>query len=424
VENFNSKARSSKFHKGELENPGWIAVPEKDLPVRLPYIKNFRPTGTEKAPLATTEKFYRVRCPKCKSWARRETDVSDTFLDSAWYYIGYLLRFENWKLKIGTPQLKRLMRRWLPVDMYIGGAEHAVLHLLYVRFLAMVLYDLGFLHFEEPFKKFRAHGLLIKDGAKMSKSRGNVVNPDEYIKKFGADTLRMYLMFLGPFEQGGDFRDTGIKGVTRFLERVWKFAENTRVKNSQSKNKKLFSQQEIQKKEKLDQLLHKTIKKVTEDIEGLQYNTAISALMILLNEFEKNITIVKKEHIKVFLKLLAPFAPHITEELWHQVSKSPVPVISQAKKMGELRFRTQNSIHFQPWPQYKPQFVRDETVNLVIQVNGRVRDYIEVQGDISEEKAKEVVLARPQVQKWIAGKQIKKIIFVPGKLVNIVTEIF
>ena len=202
-------------------NPGWYAVPEKDLPVELPYIKDFRPTGTDKSPLAANEKFYKVRCPKCKTWARRETDVSDTFLDSAWYF----LRYPSVKEK-NRPWNPDITKKWLPVHSYIGGAEHSVLHLLYSRFITMALHDWGMLDFEEPFKKFRAHGLLIKDGAKMSKSRGNVVNPDEYIKAFGADALRMYLMFLGPFEQGGDFRDTGIKGVTRFLERAWKLIFN------------------------------------------------------------------------------------------------------------------------------------------------------------------------------------------------------
>ena len=213
--------------------PGWFAVPEKDLPIKLPYVEDFRPTGTDKSPLATVEKFYKVHCPCCKSWARRETDVSDTFLDSAWYYLGYLMRFgknlasvgtAGEKFKIGNSALAKLTRTWLPINMYIGGAEHSVLHLLYVRFLAMVMRDWKLIDFDEPFPKFRAHGLIIKDGAKMSKSKGNVVNPDDYIKAYGADALRMYLMFLGPFEQGGDFRDTGIRGITRFLDRVWQSA--------------------------------------------------------------------------------------------------------------------------------------------------------------------------------------------------------
>ncbi|MEK7500532.1 MAG: leucine--tRNA ligase, partial [Patescibacteria group bacterium] len=285
---------------------GWQPVPEKDLPVKLPYIKNFRPTGTDKSPLAADEKFYKVCCPKCGGWARRETDVSDTFLDSSWYYLGYLLKSQisnlksqkseskigNWKLlarrslgvggEIGNSAFAKLMRQWLPVDMYIGGAEHAVLHLLYVRFLAMTFKDWGLVGFEEPFKKFRAHGLLIKEGAKMSKSKGNVINPDEYIKKYGADALRMYLMFLAPFESGGDFHDTGIRGITRFLERVHRLIFNFQFSifkqnpKSEARNPKQIPNSKFQ----IQKILHRTIKKVTEDIEGLRYNTAISALMV------------------------------------------------------------------------------------------------------------------------------------------------
>src|SRR3989338_5549182 len=205
--------------------------------------------------------------------------------------------------------------------MYIGGAEHSVLHLLYSRFLTMAFHDWGLLDFEEPFSTFRAHGLLIKDGAKMSKSRGNVVNPDEYIRAYGADALRMYLMFLGPFEQGGDFRDTGIRGVTRFLERVWRFAQDqsSKIPNSklQNTNKFQIPNHKSQARDDAERLMNQTIKKVTEDIEGLRYNTAISALMMLLNNFEAEPEAISKKHISVFLRLLAPFAPHISEELWH-----------------------------------------------------------------------------------------------------------
>ncbi len=368
---------------------GWQSVPEEDLPVRLPYIKDFRPTGTEKSPLATVEKFWKVRCPKCKSWARRETDVSDTFLDSAWYYLGYLAK-ENSKFEIPDSKFRSRAKRWLPVDMYIGGAEHAVLHLLYVRFLATAFYDWKLLHFEEPFKKFRAHGLLIKDGAKMSKSRGNVVNPDEYIKAYGADALRMYLMFLGPFEQGGDFRDTGIRGVTRFLERAWKLV--TEKPRTLIKNRKIES------------VLHRTIKKVTEDIENLQYNTAVAALMSLLNAFEEKSEEVSQEHIKIFLKLLAPFAPHMSEELYQELFGDP------------RRFR---SVHTEPWPKYDPKLIQEATFELIIQVNGRVRGRLTLPIGASEEKAKKAALAEESVKKYLTGEP-RKVIFVPGRLINLV----
>ncbi|QQG44956.1 MAG: leucine--tRNA ligase [Candidatus Sungiibacteriota bacterium] len=396
---------------------GWIPVPEKDLPVRLPYIKEFRPTGTEKSPLALVEKFYKVRCPKCKSWARRETDVSDTFLDSAWYYIGYLMAAYDWKLEIGNLKLQEAMRKWLPVDMYIGGAEHAVLHLLYVRFLAMAFRDWGLTLFEEPFKKFRAHGLLIRDGAKMSKSRGNVVNPDEYIRAYGADALRMYLMFLGPFEQGGDFRDDGIRGITRFLERAWRFCSSYKERKTTPIHE--FHSNDSNNSgalEYLSRILHKTIKKVTEDIEGLQYNTAISALMILLNKFEESPEAVTKEHVAVFLRLLAPFAPFISEELWSRFFAN--------KKSGILDSRSESghsfhSIHHESWPKYNPKFVKEETFELVIQVNGKVRGRVTLPIGASEEDAKKAALGPDSVRKYVIGDP-RKVIFVPNKLINFV----
>lgn len=371
-------------NRGERKDmPGWYTVYEKQLPVKLPYVKNFRPTGTDRSPLASIEKFHKVRCPKCRAWARRETDVSDTFLDSAWYY----LRYPSIKEK-SKPWNSAITKKWFPVNIYIGGAEHSVLHLLYVRFLAMVFKDLKLIKFEEPFPKFRAHGLIIKDGAKMSKSKGNVVNPDEYIKNFGADALRMYLMFLGPFEDGGDFRDTGIRGITRFLNRVWDFGQAHKF--AKSENKLLLK------------TLHKTIKKITDDIETLGYNTAISSLMILLNEFEKNSECVTKEQFKDFLKLLSPFAPHIAEELWEMHGG-------------------RDSIHKEKWPQYDSNLAREETFELLIQIDGKLRAKVVAEVGITEGKAKEKALTQPEVMKHISDKGIKKIIFVPNRLLNIVT---
>lgn len=366
---------------------GWQPVPEKDLPVKLPYVKNFRPTGTDKSPLAADEKFYKVRCPKCQAWARRETDVSDTFLDSAWYY----LRYPSVKEK-NKPWDPATTKKWFPVDMYIGGAEHSVLHLLYVRFLAMAFKDWGMLHFEEPFKKFRAHGLLIKDGAKMSKSKGNVINPDEYIRAYGADALRMYLMFIGPFDQGGNFRDTGIRGITRFLERVWKLSRKINLKNKKS----------VENIE-LDKALHKTIKKVTEDLEGLQYNTAVSNLMILLHNFEENINSLNKNHLAVFLKILAPFAPHLTEDIWQEF-------------MGGQKF---TSIHKSSWPIYDTTMTQDKNFILAIQINGKFRGKINLPMDVGENEAKRAALALPEIKKYMV-QEARKVIFVPNKLINFV----
>ena len=271
------------------------------------------------------------------------------------------------------------------MDVYIGGAEHSVLHLLYVRFLAMVFKDLKLVHFEEPFPKFRAHGLIIKDGAKMSKSKGNVINPDDYIKNFGADALRMYLMFLGPFEDGGDFSDTGIRGVIRFLNRVWVLCNKPEV----SVNNK-----------SLDQILHKTIKKVTEDIEAMRFNTAISSMMILANEMEKS-TEVSLAHYKMFLQILAPFAPHMSEELWDM--------------LGEKK-----SIHLSLWPEWDATLIVDEEVRIAIQINGKVRAEISIGVEEDEETIKKKALGNEAILKHIAGQEPKRVIYVKNRLINIV----
>lgn len=365
--------------------PGWYAVPENKLPVKLPFVKDFRPKGKGKSPLATVKSFYETKCPGCGGKARRETDVSDTFLDSAWYFLRYpdvKNSKKAWDVTVA--------KKWLPVDMYIGGAEHSVLHLLYSRFITMFFSDLKLVDFEEPFSKFRAHGLLIKEGAKMSKSKGNVVNPDEYIKNFGADTLRMYLMFLAPFEYGGDFRDAGIMGIKRFLERVWKMGTADSFAKPSAGNKKI------------KQALHATIKKVTEDISELRYNTAISAMMILLNEFEADAKNVTKEDFGNFLKLISPFAPHISEEIWGNVLKN------------------KKSIHIEKWPEYDKNLIKSETFTLVIQINGKVRDSMEVPAGIGREEAENLALNSEKVKNAVGSAGIKKVIYVPSRLVNIV----
>jgi len=389
----------AKERRGEQAGmSGWYAVPEKDLPVKLPMIEKFRPTGTGKSPLAAVEKFYKVKCGACGNEARRETDVSDTFLDSAWYYIGYLAQIKYQKSppkadppraeKIKNPFTNPFIKRWLPIDMYTGGAEHSVLHLLYVRFLAKVFHDLGLVHFSEPAKKFRAHGLLIREGKKISKSKGNIINPDQFIKEFGADALRMHLMFIGPFEHGGDFYDQGILGPVRFLERVWKMGEE--ILNIKKQKAKI---NEVNRRH-----LHRTIKKVTEDIENLHYNTAISAFMILLNEFEKQR--VGKGDFLVFLQLLAPFAPYITEELWAQLGNK-------------------KSIHLSAWPTFDPKFVEEETFELIIQVNGKMRDKVLAPSDITQHNAEKIAREREVVKKWLTAP-VKKVIFVANRMINFV----
>jgi len=394
-----------KSGKGERkEMPGWYTVPEKDLPVELPFVKDFRPRGTGSSPLAASKAFSGVRCPACKSKAKRETDVSDTFLDSAWYYIAYLAKTRNSKFEILNEEFKSRTKEWLPVNMYIGGAEHSVLHLLYVRFLALALHDMKLVNFGEskaptgePFPKFRAHGLLIKEGGKMSKSKGNVVNPDEYIQNFGADTLRMYLMFLAPFEQGGDFRDAGVLGISRFLERVWRFRQ---VAQS--------SKQPKEAEPEFLRTLNKTIKKVSDDIESLSYNTAISAMMILLNKYEE-----KPEAISVlcwidFLKLLAPFAPHLSEELYQAI-----------KSQGSGVKNKFASIHLSDWPDYNPELARESNFTLIVQVNGKVRASIEAPIGISEKDALALAMVSARVKEFVTGNP-KRVIFIPNRLINLV----
>ena len=398
----------------------WVTVPEKDLPVLLPSISDYKPEGTGKGPLANHPDFYKVACPKCGLPARRETDVMDTFVDSSWYFLRYPSVSArsgsalSTALRAGTSDVSitkdaslassqflpwdpEITKKWLPVDFYFGGAEHSVLHLMYSRFVTMVLSDLGYLDFEEPFPRFFAHGLMIKDGAKMSKSRGNVVNPDEYIAKYGADTLRLYLMFMGPMDGSPDFRDDGIEGMGRFVNRLWR-AFNQYVADERTSDVLITK-------------LHQTIKKVTEDIEGFDYNTAIASMMEFLNlwEDEKNLN---AQDAKLFVKILAPFAPHLAEEVYQRL------------KVNSQRLKVKlDSVHTQSWPKYDPKLVVEESVTVVVQVNGKLRGQLEVKRQISNVKSQIEKLARQEqkVSQYLKGQQVKKVIFVPGKLVNFVT---
>jgi leucyl-tRNA synthetase len=360
---------------------GIVPVPEADLPVVLPEIEDFRPDASGVAPLARARSFYEVACPQCGRQGRRETDVSDTFLDSAWYFLRYPSAGRH-----DVAFDPELTRKWLPVDMYIGGNEHAVLHLMYTRFITMALHDIGLVPFEEPFKKFRAHGLIIKDGAKMSKSRGNVVNPDVYLDQHGADVFRMYMMFLGPYEEGGDFRDEGISGVRRFLDGVWRLVREhdagARVPDA------------------LVRCMHRTIKKVGEDVEDLRYNTAIAALMTLLNDIRR-IGSPDRWVLESVLIMLAPFAPHISEELWEALGHS-------------------TSIFTARWPSFDPALTLEEKVVMAVQVNGKVRGRIEVPRDATEADVIAAALADAAVQAHVDGKEIRRRVVVPGRLVNLV----
>ncbi len=394
IKNQKSKIKNKEFNKGEIENPGWIAVDEKDLPVKLPFIEDYKPLGTGQAPLASHPEFYRCKCPKCGGAAKRETDVSDTFLDSSWYFLRYLATERNdvpfpsengrWKMEDGKFAQRA---KWLPVNMYIGGAEHSVLHLLYSRFITMVLKDLGFIGFEEPFTKFRAHGLIIKDGAKMSKSKGNVVIPDSYIKKFGADAMRCYLMFTGPFNMGGDFRDSGIEGMFKFLNRVWN----------------LIASRRILKDGEVDLHLQKLTEEITEEIKNLRYNTAISRLMMYYNFLVKKNAggheIFKSEIIN-YIKMTAPFAPHLAEEMWRLLGQK-------------------SSVHVQTWPSVdKEQLKNLYRFTIAIQINGKTRATMDAEVNLPKDEAER--RARPMIGKYIEAKKIKKIIYVEGKVINFV----
>ncbi len=363
---------------------GAVPVPEEDLPVLLPRIEDFKPDDSGVSPLARHEAWYFVPCPTCGKQSRRETDVSDTFLDSAWYF----LRYTSTDLSDRAFDTERV-RRWLPVASYIGGNEHAVLHLLYSRFVTMVLHDQGIVPFEEPFTRFRAHGLIVKDGAKMSKSRGNVVIPDEYIQAWGADTFRLYLMFLGPFQSGGDFRDSGISGPRRFLDKVWDLVGQSISEDACG---------EIQKRDLAK--WHRTVKKVTEDFEGLSYNTAIAALMEMLNTL-REAHCSERRIVEEMVVLLAPLAPHFAEECW--------------ERLGH-----ETSIFETNWPTWDERLMVEDEVDVVIQVNGKTRGKVSVSVGADKSEVTAAARAEEGVARHLDGKTIRKVIFVPNRLMNFV----
>ncbi len=360
---------------------GPVPVPEADLPVLLPFVEDFKPDDSGVSPLARVESWYRTTCPQCGAEARRETDVSDTFLDSAWYFLRYP--------STSHPEVAfdpAITRKWLPVNSYIGGNEHAVLHLLYSRFVTMVLHDAGLLDFEEPYTKFRAHGMIVRDGAKMSKSRGNVVIPDEYVEKWGADTFRTYLMFLGPYEEGGDFRDQSIAGVRRFIDRLW-----TTVTGASSEG---APDPAVMRK------LHQTIEKVSHDIPVLGYNTAIAAMMEYMNTVRRAERQAHRAEVEPLVQLLSPFAPHVAEELWELLGH-------------------EHSVFDSGWPAFDAELAAEELLTMAVQVNGKTRGTISVAKDIAQDGAVAAAMADSSIAKFVISDP-KKIIFVPGRLLNIV----
>jgi leucyl-tRNA synthetase len=363
---------------------GIVPVPESELPLLLPDVKKYEPTGTGESPLAGIKEWVNTKCPRCKGPAKRETNTMPQWAGSNWYFLRYI----DPKNKKALAD-KEKIKYWMPVDHYIGGAEHAVLHLLYSRFWYKFLFDIGVVPSDEPFKKLTNQGLILaEDGQKMSKSLGNVVNPDIAVSEYGADAFRMYEMFMGPLEMVKPWSTNGIIGLRRFLEKVWRLYDNKIGNGPMPKN--------------IEILLQKTIKKVGEDIENLRFNTAISAMMILINEIS-NAQNLNKEFARNFLMMLAPFAPHMTEELWQKIGEKP-------------------SIHEQPWPEYDPEFIKDEMMTIVVQVNGKLRDNIQVTAGADEEEIKKLAASSAKVKVFIEGKKIIKIIYVQKKLVNIVIQ--
>jgi leucyl-tRNA synthetase len=368
---------------------GMQAVPEKDLPVLLPDIPDFKPDDSGISPLARHAEWYHVPCPECGKSARRETDVSDTFLDSAWYFLRYPSARRD-----DVPFDPAMTPKWLPVTSYIGGNEHAVLHLLYSRFITMVLHDAGLFPFEEPFTRFRAHGMIIRDGAKMSKSRGNVVNPDEYMQEWGADAFRTYLMFLGPYEEGGDFRDRGISGVKRFLDRLWASVQEALAGADDAP---AAPDAAVMRK------LHQTIRKVGEDVPRLQYNTAIAAMMEYMNVLRAGERRPHRGEVEPLIQLVAPFAPHIAEELWEALGHGSAT----------------HGVFDAGWPAFDATLAATDTVELVVQVNGKLRGKILVAPDVTQAAALSAAMAEAGVARFVEGTP-KKVVFVPGRLLNIV----
>ena len=374
---------------------GMLPVPEEQLPVWLPENVQFKATG--ESPLRYEPEFLNTTCPVCGGPATREADTMDTFIDSSWYYLRYADPHNN--QAAWSPEK---LQAWLPVDQYVGGVEHAILHLLYSRFFVKALHDMGHLNFDEPFLRLFHQGMVLgSDGQKMSKSRGNVEAPDQYVEKYGADAVRCYMMFIGPFDAGGSFKAENLEGIWRFLNRFWNLVtENWLDTPDDVADKATIS---------IERLRNKTIKRVTEDVSNFRFNTALAALM------ECNNAMIKLQHdplaqsttyrqaLETMMQLLAPFAPHITEELWHQTGHT-------------------TSIHTSSWPTYDEELTRDETFTLVVQVNGKVRERVEVANDISEDEVRKLVLDNERVLSFIGDATVKKVIYIPGRLANIVAR--
>ncbi|MEG0811689.1 MAG: leucine--tRNA ligase [Eubacterium sp.] len=363
---------------------GMVPLPEDQLPLELPMVESYEPTETGESPLANIPEWYETTCPVCGGPAKRETDTMPQWAGSSWYFLRY---FDNKNDKALADPEK--MKYWLPVDWYNGGMEHVTRHLLYSRFWHQFLYDIGVVPTKEPYKKRTAQGLILgSDGEKMSKSKGNVINPNEIIDEFGADTLRTYVMFIGDYEKPAPWSENGTKGCKRFLDRVWKLQDHLTNDENYSK--------------KLETMMHKTIKKVSSDYEEMKYNTAIAALMTLLNDFNKEESITRGE-FKTYLQLLYPVAPHITEELWEIVE-------------------FEGTLHESAWPLHDEAKTVDDVIEMAVQINGKVRGKITLPADADKDAAKAIALGHDNIRSYVDGKKIVKEIFVPGKIFNLVVK--
>jgi leucyl-tRNA synthetase len=363
---------------------GIVPVPEEELPLTLPEVDSYKPTGTGESPLAAIDEWVNTTCPKCGGPAKRETNTMPQWAGSCWYYLRYLDPHNDQELA----SLDKI-KYWMPVDLYVGGAEHAVLHLLYARFWHKVLYDIGVVNTKEPFQRLVNQGMILGEGGvKMSKSLGNVINPDEIIKDFGADSMRVYEMFMGPLQVSKAWSTRGLAGVHRFLDRVWRVSERPIIDEEPPR--------------KYMKLLHKTIKKVSQDTGQLEFNTAIAQMMIFINEIfqEKKIYRALWEP---FVKLISPYAPHIGEEMWEKLGNAP-------------------SVSDTDWPEWDEELTVEDEVTVVLQINGKVRAKVELPAGTGIEDLKKTAMENERVRQWIDGKTIVKVIAVQDKLVNIVVR--
>ncbi|MFB6181973.1 MAG: class I tRNA ligase family protein [Candidatus Magasanikbacteria bacterium] len=367
---------------------GWIPVPEEDLPLELPELEDYEPSDEPgESPLSKVQEWVQTECPRCGSDARRETDVMPNWAGSSWYFLRYTDPQNNEEFSS-----KEALDYWTPVDWYNGGMEHTTLHLLYSRFWNQFMYDAGYVPTKEPYQKRTSHGMILAEGGeKMSKSKGNVVNPNKVVEEYGADAVRTYIMFMGPFDQDAEWSEDGLKGVRRFLERVWRLQDN--ISEDLSDEDEQTANKEV----------HKAVKKADEDIESMDFNTAIAQMMECVNELNK-LDGIYERHYEKLIKILSPFAPHMCEELSSEVLEN------------------EPSISFSEWPDYKEDYLQEDTTQIAVQINGNVRDELEIPSDADEDQVRDIVVGREQVQKYLENEEIEKFIYVEGNLVSIATQ--